>query len=174
MTNKVDKVNHIPADVADELFDAIHALMHLFRARQHRALREDGPQDLTHQEFKTLMFFARRPGATQADLIARSGQDKGQIARQVAALRERGLLDASADAHDRRVQRLTPTAAGRKLQTTLRQRGHEVAKTGLQGISAQERAQLLQWLQRIRANLQDESPQSGADPQPARQRRPAA
>lgn len=158
MTNEVDKVNHNPADTADELFDAIHALMHLFRARQHRALRDDGPADLTHQEFKALMFFARRPGTTQADLIARSGQDKGQIARLVAALRERGLLEASADANDRRVQRLSPTAAGRKLQASLRQRGREVAESGLQGVSAQERAQLLQWLQHIRANLQTEKP----------------
>ncbi len=158
MMNEVDKVNHSPADTADELFDAIHALMHLFRARQHRALRDDGPQDLTHQEFKALMFFARRPGATQADLIARSGRDKGQIARLVATLRERGLLQACADAKDRRVQRLAPTPAGRKLQGTLRQRGREVAESGLQGVSAQERAQLLLWLQRIRANLQTETP----------------
>jgi DNA-binding MarR family transcriptional regulator len=159
MANTFDKVNHNPADVADELFDTIHALMHLFRARQLRALREEGPMGLTHQEFKTLMFFARRPGATQADLIARSGQDKGQIGRLVAGLRERGLLASSADAQDRRVQRLAPTAAGRKLHDVQRQRSHEVAEAGLQGVKAQDRAQMLQWLQRMRANLQDEAPE---------------
>jgi DNA-binding MarR family transcriptional regulator len=162
MNDNVDKVNHNPADPADELFDAIHALMHVFRSRQHRALRDDGPADLTHQEFKVLMFFARRPGATQADLITRSGQDKGQIARLVASLRERGLLEASADANDRRVQRLAPTAAGRKLQATLRARGREVAESSLQGISVQERRKMLGWLQQMRSNLQDDAPPDGA------------
>lgn len=158
MNHKFDKVNHIPGDLADELFDSIHALMHLFRSRQLKALRGDGPMDLTHQEFKTLMFFARRPGATQADLIARSGQDKGQIGRLVAGLRERGLIEASTDAQDRRVQRLAPTAAGRKLHDAQRLRGHEVAEAGLQGISTQDRAHVLKCLQRIRANLQDDAP----------------
>ena len=154
MSDKVAKVNHSPGDAADEVLDAVHALMHLYRAQQLHALRDVGPQDLTHQEVKVLGFFAHHPGATQGDLIARSGKDKGQVARLVAALRERGLLDARTDEHDRRVTRLETTAAGRKLQATLRRRGHDVAQSSLAGLSDAERAQLLALLRRIRANLE--------------------
>lgn len=161
MTSAVNKVNHHPVDAADEVFDAIHTLMHLYRAQHHHALCEAGPQDLTHQEVKALGFFARHPGATQGDLASRTGKDKGQIARLVAALRERGLLEASADEQDRRVTRLAPSAAGRKLQAMLRRRGQEVAQASLSGLNDAERKQLLALLQRIRANL--EGGAAGAD-----------
>ena len=145
------------ADAADDVFEAVHTLMHLYRARQLHALNEAGPQDLTHQEVKALGFFSRHPGATQGDLIARSGNDKGQIARLVAGLKERGLLDAHTDEHDRRVTRLTPSTAGRRLQATLRRRGHEVASASLRGLADAEREQLLALLRRIRSNLEEGS-----------------
>ena len=84
MTKSVDNVNHLPADVADEVVESIHAVMHLYRARQYRTLRE-GPSDLTHLEGKVLGFFGRHPGATQSDLVAHSARDKGQLARLIGA-----------------------------------------------------------------------------------------
>jgi DNA-binding MarR family transcriptional regulator len=75
----------------DEIFEAIHTIMHLFRSEQYRALR-DGPYDLTHMEGKILAFLARNSGATLSELVAHSGRDKSQLARLIKGLREQGLL----------------------------------------------------------------------------------
>ena len=64
-SHKVDNVNKESSSPA-AVFEAIHAIMHLFRAEQYRVLR-DGPHDLTHMEGKLMGFFAENPGATLRD-----------------------------------------------------------------------------------------------------------
>ena len=91
---QVDNVNKNTPDLPQDVFDSIHAVMHLFRAEQYRAFR-DAPHPLTHMEGKLLGFFARRPDATLSDLVAHSGRDKGQLARLIKTLKDQGLLEAS-------------------------------------------------------------------------------
>jgi len=158
MTIKVDNVNKLAgkADAAAEVFETLHTLVHLFRNRQFRALR-DGPQAvaITHMEAKALAYFARHPGATLSELVAHSGRDKAQIARLIAGLRERGLLLAEADPADRRVQRLRLSPASAKAQDAVRALGDRLAQAALHGLSAAERGQLLDLLARVRANLDE-------------------
>ena len=66
MRKQVDHVNRQGLVGADELLEALHAVMHRLRARQHQALRE-GEQDLTPLEVRVLGFFARHPGASQRE-----------------------------------------------------------------------------------------------------------
>lgn len=150
MKHKVDLVNQMP-DHPDVL-EAVHTLMHRVRSRQQRELREIG-QDLTHMDTKVLAFFARHPDASSRDLVAHSGRDKGQIARLIGGLRERGLLEASADAADGRTIRLRLTAEGRTLQQALQAQRKRLEKLAVQGLSEAERAQLHQLLQRVADNL---------------------
>lgn len=114
MTQQVDVVNDFPLSKDDEVMEALHAVMHAFRSRQHRQLR-DSVQEVGPMEIRALRFFARHPGATQRELVAHSGRDKGQIARLLASLRERGLLEARADEQDRRCTRLQLSPAGATL-----------------------------------------------------------
>ncbi|MFT7774304.1 MarR family winged helix-turn-helix transcriptional regulator [Roseateles sp.] len=154
MSNKVDIVNNKAgnASTAAEVFETIHTLMHLFRGQQFRALR-DGPTAITHMEAKALAFFARHPGATPSELVARSGRDKAQIARLIAGLKERGLLLAEVDPSDRRVQRLHLSPESAKAQEAVRVQGDRLAKAAMRGLSATECEQLLELLARVRANL---------------------
>ena len=140
-------------DVPDDVMESIHTVMHLFRAQQYRALR-GGPHELTHMDSKVLGFFARHPGATQSDLAAHSGRDKGQLARLIGGLKERGLLQAQADEEDRRTVRLSLTPQGRASQQALQRQGRRVANTAVAGLSAEERAQLVALLRRVRSNLE--------------------
>ncbi len=142
-----------PTALAAEIFETIHTLMHLYRGQQFRALR-DGPQAITHMEAKVLGFFGRHPGATPSELVAHSGRDKAQITRLLAGLRERGLLVARPDEHDRRSLRLELSPQGRALQQELREQAERLATLGTQGLSAAEQAQLLQSLSQLQANLQ--------------------
>lgn len=149
MRPKVDNVNHA---AADEVFDAIHALMHLYRGRQYRLLRASA-HEITHLEDKVLGFFARHPGAMAADLALHSGRDKAQIARLVTGLKERGLLEAQVDEADRRRIRLQLSEAGRQLQRDNQRVLSTVARESLEDLSEAERTQLLALLQRVRAKL---------------------
>nr|WP_315259536.1 MarR family winged helix-turn-helix transcriptional regulator [uncultured Duganella sp.] len=148
MKNKVNKVNQ-----TEQVFDAIHSIMHLFRARQLRGLR-DTQHELTHMEYKALGFFARHPGATQGDLVAHSGRDKAQLARLLKGLRDKQLLDAAADAADRRVTRLTLSAQGASVFHSLNDLGTQASGMAVHGMSGEQLTQLQALLQQIRDNLE--------------------
>ena len=69
MPKSIDIVNHRgqapePSVRDDDVLEAIHQVMHQYRAQQYRVLR-DGPHKVTHMESKVLGFFGRHPGATQ-------------------------------------------------------------------------------------------------------------
>jgi DNA-binding MarR family transcriptional regulator len=148
MTKQVNKVNQ-----SEQVFDAIHSIMHLFRARQLRGLR-DNPHELTHMEYKALGFFARHPGATQGDLVAHSGRDKAQLARLLKGLRDKQLLEAEADAADRRITRLKPSAQGLDIFNSLRELGAQASGAAVDGMTAEQLTQLQALLQQIRTNLE--------------------
>jgi len=153
MRNIVDQVNQNPDRPVDDVLETMHAIMHLYRSVQQRSLR-DGPNDLAHMEVKALGFFARHPGATQSDLVAHSGRDKAQVARQIRALRERGLLDAEADEQDRRSSRLRLSAEGKAVHAALHSNDGRLKEQALQGFTDEDKGALLALLGRVRANLQ--------------------
>lgn len=153
----VDNVNRNPEDAPQEVFESIHAVMHLFRAELYRALR-DGPHPLTHMEGKLIGFFARRPDATLSDLVAHSGRDKGQLARLIKTLKDQGLLEASEDQADRRSVRLRLTAEGRAVHQTLRRQSARLAKLAVKGLDAAECGRLVALLSRVKANLEETAP----------------
>ena len=153
MRKIVDKVNQNPPAPALEVLARVHAIMHLYRSAQQRSLRA-GPHDLAHMEIKVLGFFARRPGATQSDLAAHSGRDKAQLARLVRGLRDRGLLEAVADAADKRSTRLSLSEEGKAMFAALHRHDGALAEAALAGIPEAERATLLDLLARVHANLE--------------------
>ncbi|RJF92649.1 MarR family winged helix-turn-helix transcriptional regulator [Noviherbaspirillum saxi] len=155
MRKQVDNVNQISADAADEVFERIHTIMHLYRSQQYRALR-DGIHDLTHMENKVLGFFARHPGATQSDLVMHSGRDKAQLARLIRGLKDRGFLEAGADAADRRSVRLQVTSAGQAVFRHLQQQGRHLSHIAVKGLSEEEKQVLVSMLDRVRSNLESE------------------
>jgi DNA-binding MarR family transcriptional regulator len=146
MPRSADKAD----DSASAVFDAIHDIMHLYRAQQYRALRH-GAHELTHMEAKVLGYFLRHPGATQSDLTLHSGRDKAQLARLIRGLRERGLLDATADEADRRSTRLHVSETGKAIARSMEKRGEQLARAAAAGLDDNERRQLLALLAKVRA-----------------------
>jgi DNA-binding MarR family transcriptional regulator len=145
-------VNQMNGIADDDVLEAVHAVMHLFRSRQYGALH-GGPRALSHLEGRVLGLVARQPGATQSDLVARSGRDKGQLARLLGGLKERGLIESRADEADRRSQRLWLSDAGRVIQQQLQRERRKLADAAVAGLSDAERRQLVALLARVRANL---------------------
>ncbi|SFD40167.1 MarR family winged helix-turn-helix transcriptional regulator [Massilia yuzhufengensis] len=151
MEKEVDDVNQFSAREPD-VFEAIHEIMHLFRAQHYRSLRAT-THELTHMENKALGYIARHPGATQRDLVQRSGRDKAQVTRLVQGLREKGLVDARADQADRRSTRLFLTEAGAAVHAELHQAGQQLATQALAGLDENERRQLGALLVRVGEQL---------------------
>ncbi len=133
---------------AAEVVEVMHAVMHLLRSRLIVGLQHQG-HDLTPMEGKVLSFFARRPGTTQSDLAAYSGRDKGQLAKLIGGLRERGLLDAQVDAQDRRIFRLQLTPAALQLHQAVKRQRHQLAELAVSDLSPEERDTLRGLLGRV-------------------------
>lgn len=140
------------AAVAENVFETIHTLMHVFRHQQYRALK-DGDHKITHMEHKALGFFGRMPGATLSDLVVHSGRDKAQVARLISGLKEQALLLAQVDEQDRRNQRLYLTETGQVLYAELHLQERRLAELAIADFNPRETEQLLALLQRVKANL---------------------
>lgn len=138
----------------DDVLEAVHAVMHRVRSLQHQALR-GGEHELGPMEARVLGFFARHPGGTQRELADHSGRDKGQLARLVNGLRERGLLDARPDPADGRITRLHLTDTARQLHQAVQRQRRRLAERAAAGLTDVERQQLLTLLGRLRHNLDD-------------------
>lgn len=154
MAKSVDLVNQLPGAAAtpEAVFELLHDVMHLYRGERQRAIAAGG-QEITHLEAKVLGFFHRHPGATLSDLAAHAGRDKSQLARLIAGLRERGLLEATPDEADRRNLRLHPTASASEIHQAMRQQGTRVARAALSSLDAAERAQLVASLAKLATGL---------------------
>ena len=152
MEKLVDDVNQNAPVVDGGVFEAIHEIMHLYRAQQYRSLRAT-PHELTHMENRALGYIARHPGATQRDLVQRSGRDKAQVTRLVQGLREKGLVEVRADELDRRSTRLYLSADGSAVHAELHGHGLALASQALAGLDAAERAQLEALLGRVQESL---------------------
>ena len=132
------------------LFEQLHALLSLFRSQLHERLR-DGPGGVAGMDARVLRFYARHPGASQSDLVQHSQRDKGQIARLVKSLIERGLLQRDAQAGRR--GGLALTAAGQALHDQLHRHHIELTTALGAALSARERTQLAALLQRLQRSL---------------------
>lgn len=155
MRKSIDIVNNMGQAVPDDVLESMHAVMHLARARHHAMLREGG-HEMPPMEGKVLGFFARQPGATLKDLAEHSGRDKGQLAKLIQSLRERGLLEARADDADRRITRLYPTEPALALHQQVQGQRKQLADRAVAGMASGEHAALLALLERVRANLAQE------------------
>lgn len=157
MRQSLDHVNQsgrtAPDAPPDDVLEAVHAVMHAVRAHQQRALRDAG-HELSPLEGRVLAHFARHPGSTQSELAAHSGRDKGQLARLVGGLKQRGLLQAQVDSSDRRAQTLQLTPQGEQVHRAVQQQRRRLAALAAAGLSATERRQLVAWLDRVRLRLE--------------------
>lgn len=137
-----------PSDV----FDAMHDLLHVYKAHMVRTMASVHPE-LTLNEVRALMFIGRHPGATQKELVAHSGADKAQVARMVGLLQDKGWLESAPNAEDKRSRCLSLSDQGHALHQALREARRGVAATLLQGCDSAKQAQLLDLLAQVRSSV---------------------
>ena len=153
MNKQVDTVNQIAAPADNDVLEVLHGLMHQLRAR-HLGGSDEADQAIGPMERKALKFFAHHPGSTQSELVQHSGRDKGQLARLIAGLKTRGLLEAQPDEKDRRVIRLYPTEQAQALYQQVQRQRKALSVKALAGLSQAQQQQLVALLQLVGRNLQ--------------------
>lgn len=141
-----------PRSSTPDVFEAMHDLLHAYRAHMVRAMASVHPE-LTMNEVRALMFIGRHPGATQKELVRHSGHDKAQIARLLSLLEEKGWLQRAPSAEDKRSRCLSLSAEGQALVEALRASRQRLARELLQGCDATTQQQLMALLARVRSNL---------------------
>lgn len=143
----------MPTPRSAQIFEAMHDLVHAYRARMMEVVASIHPE-LTHNEVRALMFVGRRPGASQKDLVQHASADKAQIARLVAQLLDKGWLQCAPHEHDKRSRCLSLSPQGQALFNAVRQARSTLAADLLKPLPAASQAQLLDLLEQLQAPQQ--------------------
>ena len=110
---------------------------------------------LNQSQVAALIHLDRVEELSQTDLAARLGMRKAAAGTLIDGLEGKGLVERTRSREDRRLQLVSITDAGRRLVDEVDRMG-EALGTGLrQGITREERTQLVSILQRIRHNLRE-------------------
>ena len=133
------------SSLAADVFEVLHDLMHLFRARLLQSLERIQP-GLTFNEFRILMHTGRHPGITQKELVEHSHTDKAQMARMLTQLQDKGWLERSASEADKRVRCLQLSAQGQQLFAQLKNQREQIAAELVGDLPANQQKQLRELL----------------------------
>ncbi|WP_218241216.1 MarR family winged helix-turn-helix transcriptional regulator [Comamonas fluminis] len=142
------------SSLSADVFELLHDLMHLFRARLLQSIETAQP-GLTFNEFRILMHTGRNPGITQKELVEHSHTDKAQMARTLAQLQDKGWLERSTSEADKRVRCLQLSAQGQQLYARLRTLREELAVELLKDCPQEMQAQLQTQLQAMLRLVKD-------------------
>ena len=134
------------SSLAADVFEVLHDLMHLFRARLLQSLERIQP-GLTFNEFRILMHAGRHPGITQKELVEHSHTDKAQMARMLTQLQDKGWLERSASEADKRVRCLQLSAQVQQLFAKLKSQREQIAAELLRDFPVEQQTQLHALLQ---------------------------
>lgn len=148
--------------IPNDVFEAMHDLMHAYRAHMVRAMASVHPE-LTLNEVRALSFIGRHPGATQKELVNHSGADKAQVARMVGMLEDKGWLERVPNAEDKRSRCLALSEQGQMVFKAMRASRQALSASLLQNCDGEAQAQLLTLLARLRTNVDALDTQNALD-----------
>jgi DNA-binding MarR family transcriptional regulator len=102
---------------------------------------------------KVLVFLSRNEGATQAKLAELSDTDPMTLVRVLDRMERDGWIERRADPADRRAYRLHLRPASEPILVEITRIGEKARNEALVGISAEQREQMMNLLEKVRSNL---------------------
>lgn len=127
----------------------------LFRKRFAASARQFG---VTGPQWRALAAIQRVPGTTQGALAAWLEVEAITAGRMIDRLEKLGLVERRDDPADRRRWQLYLTPNAEDLMQRMSGCARQVLDDAVAGFAPDEQAQLLALLDRVRANLSDETP----------------
>lgn len=108
-----------------------------------------GPEGLTPRQFAVLAAIAGGEGATQSQLVARTGVDRSTLAELLNRLMARGLVSRLRSPGDARANQVSLTAAGRALLEAAQPRAAAADLALLSRLPEDRRARFVKDLRRL-------------------------
>ena len=108
---------------------------------------------LHQSQVAALIHLDRVDALSQTELAERLGMQKAATGTLIDGLEDKGLAERTRGRDDRRLQLVSITDAGRRIVAEVDEMAEELGLALRQGISREERAQLVSILQRLRGNL---------------------
>jgi MarR family transcriptional regulator, organic hydroperoxide resistance regulator len=130
-----------------------HLVFQFFRkhmTRMHSRFEEIG---IFRGQPPVLHHLAKSEGCTQTELAEIVHLAPATVTKMLQSLEQSGLIERRHDPNDQRVLRVYLTPAGREILSAIGEREREVEEEMLTGFSAEELAQLADFLARMRDNL---------------------
>lgn len=113
---------------------------------------------VTRPQWQVISLLKLHPGSNQGALADMLDVEPITVARMIDRLQEAGLAERRADPADRRAWRVHLTGKGEGLVEKLLPFGQQTLDAALEGIAAEEQAQFLATLARVRHNLSRRPP----------------
>ncbi len=107
----------------------------------------------TRAQWQTLTVLSRHEGINQGGLAELLEVEPITLCRMIDRLEEASLVERRRDPADRRAWRIYLTEKARPIIAQLRVMGDGLIETAFEGVSPDEREQLMTTLQRIRTNI---------------------
>jgi DNA-binding MarR family transcriptional regulator len=123
------------------------------RSLKQAVLRHARPLRLTPPQFWFLNAAAELPEAALGEIARRQRMDPPTASRIAEGLGRRGLVKVTADGKDRRIARVSLTAAGLKLAARISPIAKAVRSAGTHNMSSRELAALRNSLRKFADNL---------------------
>jgi DNA-binding MarR family transcriptional regulator len=122
----------------------------LFRRAFNARTRDTG---ITALQWRLLIYLRRHEGIRQGPLAELIEVEPITLSRMIDRLEEAGLVERRADPSDRRAWLLYLAPGADELLTAMRATTDALTAEATEGLSAAERAQLNNLVERVRANL---------------------
>jgi DNA-binding MarR family transcriptional regulator len=110
---------------------------------------------LNQSQVAALIHLDRVEEISQTELAERLGMQKAAAGTLIDGLEGKGLVERTRSSEDRRLQLVSITDPGRRVVDEVDHMGEALGTALRQGISREERTQLVSILQRLRENLRE-------------------
>lgn len=127
--------------------------------RQFSILMREGliPLNISYPEFRMVgMLWGEEAGLAQKDLASRLGLDASGVSVTLKGLEKKSHVERVRDADDARIVRVKCTPQAYKMESVLAVY-QEQEEAAVSGLSASEKNQLLELLQKVSGNLSEKS-----------------
>ncbi|WP_165005676.1 MULTISPECIES: MarR family transcriptional regulator [unclassified Enterococcus] len=112
--------------------------------------------DLTRGQYLYLVRICENPGIIQEKLAEMIKVDRTTTARAIKKLETNGFIERLADAENKKIKKLYPTAKGSEVYPFIIRENNYSNQTALKGLTEKEAEQLEILLKRVRENVSED------------------
>ncbi|MHC5217689.1 MarR family winged helix-turn-helix transcriptional regulator [Enterococcus sp. LJL128] len=135
------------------MIDVLRDIGLIYRSLDAIANVEFREFNLTRGQYLYLVRIVENPGIIQDRLADLIKVDRTTVARAVSKLEANALIEKQLDEKNKKIKKLFPTVKGEKIAAIIIKENQYSNQIALEGLSAAERIQLSQLLEKVKKNV---------------------